>query len=106
MQIRSGFLLVACASALAACASKPPVNSTAPVAANATAPEASSVPKGYRRVVKQGTEYFCRMQAVTGSHTLKTEVCLTRDELDAERNHRVTVGVDPHATGAASTAAR
>ncbi len=105
MQITRGLLVVACASALAACASKPATNSTAPTAtANAGTPAVSPVPKGYRRVVKGGTEYFCRTQGVTGSHTLKHEVCLTQDELTAERNHTTTFGSDPRAT--TSTAAR
>jgi hypothetical protein len=98
MQITKGLLVVACASALAACASKPPANSAAPAAANASTPAASPVPKGYRRVVKGGTEYFCRTQGVTGSHTVKNEICLTHDELIAERNHTTTFGSDPRAT--------
>lgn len=104
MQITTGLLVVACAAALAACASKPPANSTAPAAANASTPAATHVHKGYRRVVKGGTEYFCRTQGVTGSHTLKNEVCLTQDELTAEHNRSTTLGSDPRAT--TSTAAR
>ena len=77
-QIRKGWLVVAGALALCACASHAPVAST-------TAPSTGkAVPKGYRLVVKKGTEYYCRMQPVTGSHTLKTEVCLTQDQLEAE----------------------
>jgi invasion protein IalB len=102
MQITRGFLIAVCALALAACASKPAANSAAPAAANAGTPAASPVPKGYRRVVKGGTEYFCRTQGVTGSHTLKNEVCLTRDELAAERNHTTTFGSDPRATANAT----
>jgi hypothetical protein len=93
-QISRGLLLVAGAVALVACASKAPVNSTATAAASggapaATAPDtgATPVPKGYRRVMKNGGEYFCRMQAVSGSHVQKTEICLTQDELDAELAH-------------------
>ena len=97
MQISKGLLVVACASALAACASKPPVNSAVPATASASAPAASPVPKGYRRVVKRGTEYFCRTEGVTGSHTLKNEVCLTQDELTADRNH-TTFASDPRGT--------
>jgi hypothetical protein len=98
MQIWRGFWLVAAASVLAACASQAPTNSTAGASA-ASDTAKSTVPKGYRRVVKQGTEYFCRSQAVTGSHTLKTEICLTQDELDAEHTHSVSIGSNPHAPG-------
>jgi hypothetical protein len=98
-QLRTGLLLVVGAAILVACASKAPVNSTGATsagsasatkgAADATAPDtgATPVPKGYRRVMKHGGEYFCRMQAVSGSHVQKTEVCLTQDELDAELAH-------------------
>ena len=92
--IGTGFLLVVGAAVLVACASKAPVNSTGTAAASgsalaAAAPDtgAPPVPKGYRRVMKRGGEYFCRMQAVSGSHVQKTEVCLTQDELDAELAH-------------------
>jgi hypothetical protein len=105
-RIGRGLLSVAAASVLAACASHAPVGPTAtsstsggaPVTADAAASntEKSAVPNGYKRVVKKGTEYFCRTEAVTGSHTLKNEVCLTKDELDA-RNHHVTAGLNPPA---------
>ena len=96
-QISRGLLLVVGATALVACASHGPVNSTGTAAASggapaATAPDtgATPVPKGYRRVLKNGGEYFCRMQAVSGSHVQKTEVCLTQDKLDAELAHHTT----------------
>ncbi len=96
-QIRTGLLLVVGATVLVACAAKGPVNSTGTAAASASAPDATAsdtgkpaVPKGYRRVMKKDGEYFCRMQAVSGSHVQKTEVCLTQDELDAELAHHTT----------------
>lgn len=94
-QLRTGLLLVVGATALVACASKAPVNQAASASGNApaaTAPGtgAPPVPKGYRRVMKSGGEYFCRMQAVSGSHVQKTEVCLTQDELDAELAHHTS----------------
>ena len=97
--IRTALLLVAGATALVACASKAPVNPTGTASASGSAPSATApapdtganpVPKGYRRVMKNGGEYFCRMQAVSGSHVQKTEVCLTQDELDAELAHHTT----------------
>jgi hypothetical protein len=106
--IGRGLLRVAAASVLAACASHAPVGPpTATTSTTGSAPatgaaasntETSAVPKGYRRVVKKGTEYFCRTEAVTGSHTLRNEVCLTKDELDAELNHRVTAGLNSPAS--------
>ena len=96
-QIRRGFLLVVGATVLVACAAKAPVNSSGTASASkgapvATAPDtgATALPKGYRRVMKSGGEYFCRMQAVSGSHVQKTEVCLTQDELDAELAHHTS----------------
>jgi hypothetical protein len=89
IQIRKGWLIIVGASALAACASHAPVASTID-------PETGKpVPKGYRLVVKKGTEYYCRMQPVTGSHTLKTEVCLTQDQLEAEKHQGLAFGMGP-----------
>ncbi len=101
--LKKGLLLVAGASVLTGCASNHPVNSTPIHSASADTPAqqaaapgtaTSAVPKGYRRVVKKGTEYFCRTEPVTGSHTLKNEVCLTPEEFEAERTHRVTAGLN------------
>ena len=86
-KFRSGLVLIAGVLALAACASKPPANATA-----TAAPAVGAVPKGYRLVMKKGTEYFCRDEAVTGSHTLKSEVCVTRDELEADRAGKISAG--------------
>lgn len=86
-RIRKGWLVVASALALSACASHAPVASTTTDPATGKA-----LPKGYRLVVKRGTEYYCRMQPVTGSHTLKTEVCLTEDQLEAEKHQGLALG--------------
>ena len=89
-QIRKGWLVAAAALALSACASH------APVVASTSGPNiGKAVPKGYRLVVKKGTEYYCRMQPVTGSHTLKTEVCLTQDQLEAEKHQGLALGMGP-----------
>jgi len=95
-QIIKGWLVVAGASVLAACASHAPLN-PAPVAGTAAATPDSdkTVPKGYRLVVKKGTEYYCRWQPITGSHTLKTEVCLTPDQLEAEKHQGLALGMAP-----------
>ena len=88
-QITKGWLVVVGVLALSACASHAPV-------ASATDPATGkALPKGYRLVVKKGTEYYCRMQPVTGSHTLKTEVCLTEDQLEAEKHQGLALGAGP-----------
>jgi len=88
-QFIKGWWVVAGALALAACASHAPV-------ASATDPATGKpLPKGYRLVVKKGTEYYCRMQPVTGSHTLKTEVCLTEDQIEAEKHQGLALGAGP-----------
>jgi len=88
-QITKGWLVIVGVLALSACASHAPV-------ASATDPATGkALPKGYRLVVKKGTEYYCRMQPVTGSHTLKTEVCLTEDQLEAEKHQGLALGGGP-----------
>lgn len=37
---------------------------------------------GYRTVVRDGQEYFCRTEAVTGSRVSVREVCLTRRQME------------------------
>ena len=85
-RIGKGWLVVAAALALSACASHAPVASAVDPATG------KALPKGYRLVVKKVTEYYCRMQPVTGSHTLKTEVCLTEDQLEAEKHQGLALG--------------
>ena len=95
-QVSRGFLLVAATAALAACASHAPVTSAGTAAAT-TGPGKSAVPKGYYRRVKGGTEYYCRMQGVTGSHTVKNEVCATADELAAQNTGSASIAINPAA---------
>lgn len=92
-QIRKGWLVVAGALALSACASHAPVASTATSTATTDPATGKALPKGYRLVVKKGNEYYCRMQPVTGSHTLKTEVCLTQEQLEAEKHQGLAFGM-------------
>jgi hypothetical protein len=109
-QVRSGFFLVAGALAIAGCASHPPASSTgtaatggnAPPVAGAATPDAAktAVPHGYKLVVKHNTDYFCRTVPVTGSHTLKNEICLTRAELDAEKTHSEQIELNHAAANA------
>jgi hypothetical protein len=39
---------------------------------------------GYRLMMKDGTEYFCRKEAPTGTKVKKLEQCFTREQLSAE----------------------
>jgi hypothetical protein len=95
-QVSRGFLLVAATAALAACASHAPANS-AGMAAAAPGAGKGAVPKGYYRKVKGGTEYYCRMQGVTGSHTVKHEVCATPDDLAAQNTGTASIAINPAA---------
>jgi hypothetical protein len=85
------------AAALVACASQTPT--PAPKAAtattHATAPATALVAQqgqkpasfsGYRRVVKNGQELFCRNEIVTGSN-IKQQTCLTRAQIEAQQNN-------------------
>jgi hypothetical protein len=94
-------ILFTAAILMAGCAANPPAATTAPrapvaaaapaVSAAATAKPAAA-PKGvragsaYRRVVKNGTEYFCRRESMTGSRTEVQETCLTQAQLDKVQN--------------------
>jgi hypothetical protein len=95
-------LVAASLVALAACAGQPQ-QPAAPAAATASAgsgtasgqdlagsKSSSSVPYGYTRVVRHGTEYFCHKENVTGSRMEKHETCLTQAQIDAQR----AAGVD------------
>lgn len=42
--------------------------------------------RGYRRVVINGQERYCRIETPTGSRVKKGEVCLTRAQLQAEQD--------------------
>jgi hypothetical protein len=93
-------LVTASLAALAACAGQP--QNPAPTAAAASSGTASNtgkdlagskssnVPFGYTLVVRNGTEYFCHRENVTGSRMEKHETCLTQAQIDAQRE----AGVD------------
>ena len=94
-QVRGLVFVIAASSVLAACASKGPVTPTATAPAIASAPAAAAAaPKkaggspadSYKRVVKKnGQEYFCRKEGVTGSRTQIIETCLTQAQLTTLR---------------------
>ena len=85
--------LAAAVSTLAACAANEPVKQAATAAAStspsataaapAGAPGKSTPPGfGYRRMTKDGVEYFCRREGVTGSRTEKAETCQTQAQIE------------------------
>jgi hypothetical protein len=45
----------------------------------------------YKPVTRDGTEIYCRTEAVTGSRTQKKEICLTKEQVDAERARGVNI---------------
>lgn len=42
---------------------------------------------GYRMVKRDGQDYFCRKEAVTGSRLEMHEVCMTKQQMDAVRDN-------------------
>ena len=90
---RYHWLPVAAAALLSACAATPPAAGPAkPVAAPATAnagaqPASRSGGVDYRKVVKNGVDYFCRKELPTGSRTNATETCLTQAQIDASQKN-------------------
>lgn len=85
---------------LSACAAAPPAHHNAVASAVAPAPEAglAAAPEpakvsglkrasksnygDRRRVVKDGTEYYCKRDQSTGSRARVFESCMTREQLD------------------------
>lgn len=89
---RIGTTLVLCAAGLlAACAAKAPATpetnsySASDVAATMVVQNKAKVPSGYRAVVKNGVEYYCTKEPVTGSRTETFERCLTEAQMIALR---------------------
>jgi hypothetical protein len=81
------------AQSAAAPSQAPPTSTAAGASSQNAATTASAapqkaeteIPKGYKRKMLNGEERFCRSDSVTGSRTQRTEVCLTRAQID-ERN--------------------
>src|SRR5690349_14195220 len=90
---RIGTTLVVCAAVgwLAGCAAKTPAASqtnsysASDVAATMVVQNKAKVPSGYRAVVKNGVEYYCTKEPVTGSRTETFERCLTEAQMIALR---------------------
>ena len=96
-QVRTRIIVIAVTSVLAACASKAPVSPPAVASASASSAPATAAAEpnkgrnpadNYRRVVKKnGLEYFCRKEGVTGSRTQVIETCLTQAQLTLLREN-------------------
>jgi hypothetical protein len=98
-RIRGRLLLFSAPLALAACVSTNSGNSGPPspdtaqtnlaiISHAAATSDASLTPglkpgNGYRKLTKNGEEYYCRKVLETGSRTKSQVTCLTRDELTA-----------------------
>jgi hypothetical protein len=82
----SRYLVGATFATLIACASQPevqaprvPAPGTETVAVTSVGPESVG---GYRRVEKDGVEYYCRAPVVTGSRMQRAETCVTKEQLE------------------------
>lgn len=89
--------IIAVAGFLAGCAGTPPEVQDRTMAVAAPAPSAGPVASSVasstsgqdrrlenadrKRVVRNGQEYYCQRQAVTGSRTKVIESCMTKDQL-------------------------
>jgi uncharacterized lipoprotein YajG len=84
-----GFLVIASASLLlAACAAQQsaPAARTAPVKGDAAISAGNTVPTtGYRKIKKNGVDYYCSRETLTGSRTDSQVRCLTEAQLTAVR---------------------
>lgn len=58
------------------------VLATAMMAGGCASKKVTSGGLEYRTVVRDGQEYFCRTEAVTGSRVSMREVCLTRRQME------------------------
>ncbi|HTV53114.1 MAG TPA: hypothetical protein VME21_18110 [Steroidobacteraceae bacterium] len=75
-------LLVACA--LVPCGAQTPARSSSSSSSSSAKFE---TPDGYKRVVMNGTERFCRTESTTGSRVQNRRVCLTRQQLEDRQNN-------------------
>ena len=89
LPIATSALLAGCAAAPTTAASAPAVKPAAAPAATAAAGQPASRAGGvdYRKVVKNGVDYFCRKETPTGSRTNATETCLTQAQIDAAQKN-------------------
>ena len=85
-----GLFFIASATLLVACAAQGPASSKAAPALKGDAAIAgrNAVPTtGYRKVVRDGVEYFCSRPGYTGSRVDNSVECLTQAQLAAIREN-------------------
>lgn len=85
--VKSRFFVLAAVVAFAVCVAKGPAGAAETTAAETAKEKKSHIDRSYRHVVKNGKEYYCRREAVTGSRMQKTEICLTQAQMDDLQEH-------------------
>ena len=82
-----GLFFIGSAALLVACAAPGPASSKAALKGDASIAAGKAVPTtGYRKVVKDGVEYFCTRPGYTGSRVDNAVQCLTQAQLNAIRD--------------------
>jgi hypothetical protein len=81
-----GLVVLMMACALVPCAAQTPAASSSS-SSSSSASSKFEVPEGYKRVVMNGEERFCRNEATTGSRVQNRQVCLTRQQLLDRQNN-------------------
>ena len=81
MNLIARIIIAMGALAIAACATQSPASQQGSSAASS---ESSGVPKGYSHRVVDGQELYCRNDVDTGSRVSRSEVCLTREQIDEQ----------------------
>ena len=46
----------------------------------------ADVPYGFQLVVQKGEEFYCKRELITGSRTNTRDICLTKAQMEAQRN--------------------
>lgn len=80
---------IAVAATLVACATNPPATPAPTIVSPQAKAQAQVQPgvDGYRRVVKDGQELFCREEGVLGSRVQRGEVCQTAAQIATNRRN-------------------
>ena len=90
MRIEYSFILLA-AMTLVACTTPPAASTPNPAPAVAATARAAtdqvSIPSGYRKVMVNGEERYCRSDFDTGSRVQRTTLCFTAQQLKAAQQN-------------------
>jgi hypothetical protein len=79
--------LTGCASTGGAASPARTVAAPAPPAVTAgDSKTLADVPYGFQLVVQKGEEYYCKREVITGSRTNTRDICLTKAQMEAQRN--------------------